>query len=227
MMNRRDAIAGSAGALLGVPLRSPAQTVGKVWRVGVFDFAPISEQHPNALAFFDELRRRGYVRGENLVVERRDAGSLPDRLPAIARELVAWKPDLVTVSGGAPNLAMKAATSSIPIVMTGVADPVSIGLAASLARPGGNITGMTPIVPGGFGGKMLQLLHEAVPGAKRIALFLDPNNASHVQSQGELDPSAERLGLVVRTVEVRKGARADDPASAAAAYRRSDSMSAV
>jgi putative ABC transport system substrate-binding protein len=136
MIDRRHLIAGAGAALLAPPPASLAQTSVKVYRVGVFDYGPVSPQHPNAVAFFDELRRRGYVQGQNLVVERRDAGNQPDRLAEVAREMVAWKPDVITASSTGVNLALKAVTTSIPIVMTGVTDPVGVGLVASLARPG-------------------------------------------------------------------------------------------
>jgi putative ABC transport system substrate-binding protein len=107
MLDRRSVIAGAGGVLLAPALPSRAQP-GKTYRSGVFDYGSVSPQHPNALAFFDELRRRGYVQGQNLLIERRDAGSQPDRLAEVAREMVAWKPHLITASGTGPNLALKA-----------------------------------------------------------------------------------------------------------------------
>jgi len=156
-IDRRRFVAGAGASLLGAwQIPSMAQAPGKVYRVAVFDFFPVSPEHPNAIAFFDELRRRGYVAGRNLIVERRDAGGDPQRLALVAQEVVAWKPDLITASSTAPNVAIKVATATIPILMTGVGDPVSLGLVQSLARPGGNITGIAVIVPGGFAGKQLQ-----------------------------------------------------------------------
>ncbi len=92
MIDRRTVIAGSGAALWAWPFPSPAQPAGKVYRIGVFDYAFVSPQHPNALAFFDELRRRGYVQGQNLVVERRDAGGMADRVAQVAREMVPGSP---------------------------------------------------------------------------------------------------------------------------------------
>ena len=211
-VDRRRLVAAALGAGLAHawPLSVLAQAPGRVYRVAVFDFAPVSAQHPNALAFFDELRRRGYVAGQNLVVERRDAGGDPDRLALVAREVVAWKPDLITASSTAPNLAIKAATSTIPIVMTGVGDPVGIGLAQSLGRPGGNVTGIAFIVPGAFIGKMLQLLHEILPGATRIAMLVNPNNAlNQVMIRQEAPAAAQRLGIEMRVYEVRTSAEVE------------------
>jgi len=203
MIDRRTLIASTGAALLASPFPSLAQPAGKVYRIGVFDYAFVSPQHPNALAFFDELQRRGYVQGKNLVVERRDAGGRADRVAEVAREMVAWAPDLITASTAAPNLALKEATKSIPILLTSVGDPVGVGLVVSLARPGGNITGMTTAVPENFPSKQLQLLHDAVPSASRIAVFVNPDNP---MTKGVLSPlasSARRLGLDLRIFDVR------------------------
>ena len=215
--------AAAAGVLVGWPLASTAQAQGKVYRIAVFDFFPVSPEHPNAVAFFDELRRRGYVTGRNLVVERRDAGGDPDLLARVAREVVAWGPDLITASSTGPNLAIKAATATIPIVMTGVADPVRIGLVESLARPGGNITGVAVIVPGGFAGKQLQLLHEIVPGARRVAMLVNSNNAYYAMVQQEVAPAAQRLGVELRVFDVR-AATEIEPALEAALRARCDAV---
>ena len=223
-IDRRRLVAEAAAtAVLGAwQLPSMAQAPGRIYRVAVFDFLPVSPEHPNAIAFFDELRRGGYVAGRNLVVERRDAGGDPERLALVAQEVIAWKPDLITASTAAPNLAIKAATATIPIVMTGVGDPVRLGLVQSLARPGGNITGIATIVPGGFAGKSLQLLHEIVPGARRIAVLVNPNNAliSAAVAQ-EARPAAEVLGLELRVFDVRVAADIE-PAVELAVSQRCD-----
>src|SRR6476659_2320155 len=120
-MDRRRFVADAAVAVLRAwQIPSMAQAPGRTYRLAVFDFLPVSPENPNAIAFFDELRRGGYVAGRNLVVERRDAGGDPERLALVAQEVIAWKPDLITASTAAPNLAIKAATATIPIVMTGV-----------------------------------------------------------------------------------------------------------
>jgi len=200
MTERRHLLIGMAGVVLGSPLVSLAQTSPRVYRIGVFDYGPVSPQHPNAVAFFDELRRRGYVQGQNLLVERRDAGSQADRVTEVAREMVAWKPDVITASSAIVNLALKAATTSIPIVMTGVGDPVALGLVTSLGHPGGNITGITTSVPENFNAKQLQLLHQAVPHAMRVAVFINPDNPYKLPS---LASAAKQLALELRLFEAR------------------------
>ena len=152
-----------------LPLGALAQTSAKVYRIGVLDMTPPDLRSPTQMAFYEELRQRGYVEGQNLVVERRNAAGQADKLPALARELVALRPDLIVASAPQPNRAVKDATSTIPIVMIAVADPVRAGLVASLARPGGNLTGVATLVPGGFMAKSLELLHQVVPTATRIA----------------------------------------------------------
>jgi putative ABC transport system substrate-binding protein len=203
MIDRRTLIASTGAALLAPPFPSLAQPAGKVYRIGVFDYAPVSPQHPNAVAFFDELRRRGYLQGQNLVVERRDAGGRADRLAEVAREMVAWRPEVITASSAGPNLALKAATTSIPIVMTGVGDPVGVGLVVSLARPGGNITGVATMVPENFSAKQLQLLNDGVPRVRRIAVFVNPDNPTNRNLLALLASAAQRLGLDLRIFEVR------------------------
>jgi len=165
---------------------------------------PPDLRSPGQMAFYEELRQRGYVEGQNLVVERRNAAGQPDRLPALARELVALRPDLIVASSPQPNRAVKDATSTIPIVMFAVADPVRAGLAASLARPGGNLTGVATLVPGGFVAKQLELLHEAVPKATRIAVLVNPTNEIHrIVIPQEVPEAARQLGVQIHIVEAR------------------------
>lgn len=220
-LTRRLLLTAAAAAWAGAGAR--AQQAGRVYRIGVFDFGPVSPQHPNAVAFFDELRERGYVQGRNLIVERVDAGSQAARLAEVAQQIVAWKPDLITASGSGPNLALKAVTSTVPIVMTGVGDPVGLGLVASLAHPGGNFTGVTPVVPGGFVGKQLQLLQEAVPAARRVAIFGKTDNPALAVARAELMSAAPPLGMDLRLFDVPS--REDIDAAIAAA--RKDQRQAV
>jgi putative ABC transport system substrate-binding protein len=153
--------------------------------------------------FLDELRKLGWVEGTSIVIERKEAGSRLDQLPALAAELVRSKPDLIVTVAPQPTRAVKDATSEIPIVMLFVADPVGVGLAASLARPGGNLTGIATVVPGDFIGKSIELLRELLPQAKRVAAFINPSNeAQRLLFPREAPPAAAKLGFQLDVVEV-------------------------
>jgi len=209
-----------AAGLLLMPVDALAQTSAKVYRIGVLDMAPPDLNSPNQRAFYDELRQRGYVEGQNLNVERRNANRQPDQLPALARELVALRPDLIVASGPQPNRAAKDATSTIPIVMIAVADPVQAGLVTNLARPGGNLTGVATVVPGGMMAKTLDLLHQVVPKATRIGMLVSPTNAMHrILVPQEIPEAARRLGVQIITVEASTPDEIEPAINAAVAQR--------
>jgi len=219
----RILLALAAGILL-MPLDASAQTSAKVYRIGTLDMNPPDLTSPSAMAFYEELRQRGYVEGQNLIVERRNAAGQPDQLPALARELVALRPDLIVASSPQPNRAVKDATSTIPIVMIAVGDPVRAGLVASLARPGGNLTGVAAVVPGGFMAKMLELLHQAVPKATRIAMLINPTNEMHrILVPLEIPEAARRLGIQIQVIEART-ADEIEPAINAAVGERAEAL---
>src|SRR4051812_36142413 len=176
VIDRRDLLqvllAVAAGIL--VPSRdASAQTAARVYRIGIlYTSTQPNPRAPSEVAFLDELRNCGYVEGQNLLLERHDAAGQPDRLPALAKELVALRPDLIVASGPQPSRALMDATSTIPIVIVAVADPVRAGLVTSLARPGGNLTGVSSVVPGGIMAKSLDLLHQVAPKATRIGMLV-------------------------------------------------------
>jgi putative tryptophan/tyrosine transport system substrate-binding protein len=179
-----------------MPLDASAQPSAKVYRIGVLETSPPDLRSPSQMAFYEELRQRGYVDGQNLNVERRNANRQPDQLPALARELVMLRPDLIVAFGPQPSRAVKDATSTIPIVMIAVADPVGAGLAASLARPGGNLTGVTTVVAGGIMAKSLELLHQVAPKAARIGMLVNPTNEVHRTCVPlEIPDAARQLGV--------------------------------
>ena len=152
------------------------------------------------------LRERGYVEGQNIAIEYRYTEGKQDRLAELAAELVSLKVDVIVVAGGVrPVRAAKNATKTIPIVMTGGGiDPVEAGLVESLARPGGNVTGITNLT-GELGGKRLELLKEAVPKLARVAVLYDPTGPSNVREVKEVLPVAARaLGLTIQPWEVRR-----------------------
>jgi putative ABC transport system substrate-binding protein len=213
----------AAGILL-MPFDASAQTSAKVYRIGFLEMTPPDLRSPNRMAFYEELRKRGYVEGQNLVVEGRNAAGQPDRLPALARELVALRPDLIVASGPQPNRAVKDATSTIPIVMVAVADPIRAGLATSLARPGGNLTGVSSVVAGGIMAKMLELLHQVAPKATRIGMLVNPTNEMHrILVPLEIPEAARQLGVQIILVEART-ADEIEPAINAAVSQRAEAL---
>jgi putative tryptophan/tyrosine transport system substrate-binding protein len=160
--------------------------------------------------FLQGLRELGYVEGQNLVMVRRDAEGQLDRLPALAAELVRLPVDVIVTTGGVPaTRAAMQATTTIPIVMTEAGDPVATGLVASLARPGGNVTGLSLISPD-LVGKRLQFLKEAAPRVVRVAVLYHPPFAATVTSLREAQAAAPVLGLTVLPMEVRAPDEFDD-----------------
>jgi putative ABC transport system substrate-binding protein len=156
-------------------------------------------------ALLDELRQLGWIEGSTILIDRKPAASRLERLPQLAKELVQSKPDLIIANSPQPVRAAKNATSEIPIVMLYVADPVGVGLVQSLARPGGNLTGVTTLVPGGTIAKSLQLLKELVPTARRIAVLINPTNeVTNRLVPMEAPPAAAQLGFQLDVIEVRE-----------------------
>jgi putative ABC transport system substrate-binding protein len=210
-----------AGALLFVASVSAlAQQPAKPVRIGLLHFGAPS---PNLPAFMEGLREFGYVDGSNLVLEHRDAGSRPDRLKAAADELVQLRPDIVVVAGHTPSMqAAKAATQSIPIVVVAAGDPVGSGLVVSLARPGGNVTGLTMLSPD-LAAKRLELLKEINPGLARVAVVWNPSNPAKLAEWRETQSAARTFGLKLQSLQVRVP-EDFDPAFSAARKDRADAL---
>src|SRR5215813_5104071 len=200
MMIRREFITLLGGAVAW-PLAARAQQQGKIPRIGIIDDAPMWN------AFRQGLRDLGYLEGQNIAFDYRYADGAPDRLAEAAAELVRRPVDLIAVYGTPPARAAKQATSTIPIVMVGIGDPVGAGLVASLARPGGNITGNTVLGPD-VASKRLQLLKEGVP-ASRVALLWNPDNASHASYIEEMRVAAAALAVTLISVPVRNASEFD------------------
>jgi len=188
-------------ALLAAPLTTGAQAAGKVPRVG-FLFYGSSEPSRELDAFRQGLRELGYVEGQNITVEYRFASGQIERLPELAAELVRLKPDVIVTPGTPASLAAKQATRTIPIVFAGVADAVGAGLVTNLARPSGNITGLTS-VSAELGGKRLELLKHMAPKASRMAVLYNPADRSNVLVLKELQDAAPALGLTLQPLEVQ------------------------
>jgi len=187
-------------ALLIAPLAAEAQQAGKLPRVGFL--CPASKPGPFLLSLQKGLREVGYVEGQNISIETRFAEERDERFPALAAELVRLKVDVVVPMGAAALRAAREATSTIPIVMAGTADPVGLGLVASLARPGGNITGVTSLATE-LAGKRLELLKEVLPGLRRIAVFWDPMEPEEAAEWRAYQAAAGPLELRLRSMEVR------------------------
>jgi ABC-type uncharacterized transport system substrate-binding protein len=185
-----------ACSIVAWPRPAQSQPSTKLHRIGIIDDSPIWN------AFREGLRELGYVEGQNLTFEYRYAGGLPDRLVWVAAELVLRPVDLIATFGTPATLAAKQATTTIPIVMIGIGDPVGAGLISNLGRPGGNITGNTILGPD-LAGKRLQLLKEAIPSLSRVGFLWNPDNASHPAQLTELRAVADVMGLKIIPASAR------------------------
>jgi putative ABC transport system substrate-binding protein len=191
--------------LLPLSVRAEAQQPKKVPRIGYLSSLSPSSESTRSEAIRLTLRELGYIEGQNIVTEYRYTEGKLDRAPELAAELVRLKVDIIMVAGGDSWIrAAKNATKTIPIVMMGAgSDPIGAGLIESLARPGGNVTGVTNLT-GELGGKRLELFKEAVPKVARVAVLYDPATQASVLDVKEVLPAAARaLGLTVRLWEVR------------------------
>jgi len=176
-----------------------AQQPKEIPRIGYLGTSSISDPTD---AFRQALHELGYLESKNIVIEYRYTEGKTDRLPNIAAELVRLNVDVIVVQGTVPALAAKQRTSTIPIVMTHVGDPVSRGLVVSLARPGGNITGLTSASPD-LSGKRLELLKETVPRLSRVGVLWRPSSQGSTANFKETEAAARTLGVQVRSLEVR------------------------
>jgi putative ABC transport system substrate-binding protein len=196
-MNRR-AFVTVLGALLAAPRAAEAQQAKKVPRIGVLT-GPVD---PGVEAFRQGLRELGYVERENIAIERRSAEGKLDRLPDLAAELVRLKPDVIVASSNLAIMALQKATQTIPIVMAVVGDVVGAGFVASLARPGGNITGLT-VIAEQLSRKRLELLKEINPKITRVAVFRNPSNPTYAVLWEETRSAATALGIRVFPLDIR------------------------
>ena len=195
---------------LAAPFTTAAQPAGKVWRIGYLSLVEgdLPQYKPWVAAFRAGLRRLGYVEGENLVIEERYAAGQVERLPGLAAELVNLKVDVLVAAPAGTARAARKITSTIPIVFMGEPDPVGTGLVASLARPGGNITGLADahadLVP-----KRLELLKQVAPSASRIAVLWNPSNPSTAPQVKTIEAAAPALGIEIVPVGVNEPSRDD------------------
>jgi putative tryptophan/tyrosine transport system substrate-binding protein len=200
MMDRRAFVIEVAVAAVLSPVAAHAQTPAKARRVGVLmTTTPAAAPHVVA-AFADGLKALGHVEGKDVVIEYRWAEGRPERFAEMAADLVQQKVDVIVASSQAPALAAKRATTTIPIVMVNAADPVEAGLVASLARPGGNVTGLSQQLTSEIRAKQLQLLKETLPRVARVAMLRSPTTTVGVR---EYEAAGRTLELRVQLVEVR------------------------
>ena len=188
--------------LLAVPVIAEAQQPTKIPRIGFLGATPSSVISDRVEAFRQGLRELGYVEGKNIVIEWRHADGKSDRLPALAAELVNLKVDVIVTSGPTATRPAKEATSSIPIVMTFDDDPVGSGFVASLARPGGNITGLSTLSPE-ISGKQLELLKEIVPRLGRVAVIGTSTRQGTAQTLKEMELAAGAFGVKLQYLDIQ------------------------
>jgi putative ABC transport system substrate-binding protein len=214
-------LACTAPASAQAPARpSPAGTA----RIGMLCLTTCD---PAGFPVVEELRRLGWVEGRNLAVERRAAEGRAERLPGLATELVRLRPDVLVAATPQTALAAKDATASIPVVFASVADPVGVGLVRDLARPGGNVTGVATMVPDANVAEAFGIIRELLPGARRVAAFVNPGNAVARRLLAEQAPAASRqFGLVIEVVEVSTSDQVPG-AIAGAKQRGADALSFV
>jgi putative ABC transport system substrate-binding protein len=209
-------------ALVSLPVAG-AQPAPKVSRLGYLSSASPSSAKPFIEALRQGLAELGWVEGQNLAIEYRFAEGKHDRLPALAAELIALKVDVIAAGPTPPALAAKRATTEIPIVMIAVGDPVRQGLVASLARPGGNVTGVSFDVGLEVFTKGLEILRESIPNLRRVAVLSNSTNAAQPVAVRDVTAAARSLGLQLKIVDV-SAASALDGAFAAIAKDRMEAL---
>jgi putative ABC transport system substrate-binding protein len=208
-MERRRFIEVIAGGLLAAPFAASAEQADKVFKIGFLTLgqAPTSSS-VSIKAFYESLRELGWIEGKNFVLTPKFALFKSDRLPELVAELVQLKADVIVVSTAEAALAAKSGTRTIPIVAVDPADAVAIGLVASLARPGGNVTGLsylgTELV-----NKQMELLKQAVPTLSRVAVLTNPANPTHLPRSREAATAAQGLGVKVEPIEARTPSELD------------------
>lgn len=192
----RAAVAIAVSLLASLPLATEAQPPGKVYRIAYLGNSSAALESELIAAFRQGLRDLHYVEGRNIEIEYRWAEGRYDRLPALVAEVVQRKVDIILVAGTPAALAAKEGTRTIPIIMASLGDPIAAGVVPSLARPGGNITGLAAMSPE-IDGKRLQLLKELVPGVSRIAVLWNPTNPNNVARIKQMPAAAQTLRLTL------------------------------
>jgi ABC-type uncharacterized transport system substrate-binding protein len=208
-MDRRTFLASTSAMLLAAPPSAEGQQAGKVYSIGLLSIGTNPARPVQWQPLLDAMRELGYVKGQNLVVQPAFGDGKPDRLPGLVATLVRAKVDVIVVTGSRETKAAREVTAAIPIVMLVVPDPVAQGFVASLARPGGNITGLTNLVPG-LSQKYVELLKEVLPSASRFAVIATPPNPVP-ENRRELEAAVKVLGMSMSFLPV-KGPEDFEPA---------------
>jgi putative ABC transport system substrate-binding protein len=212
-MRRREFFGVLGGAAAAWPLGTGAQSTSRVPQIGFLGNSTAALEANLVGPFRDGLRDLGYIEGQNISIEYRWAEGNYERFPALIRELIALKVDVMVTAGTPATLAVKKTATSIPLVMAAVGDPVGTGIVASLARPGGNITGLSGMAPD-LEGKRLELLREFVPGLSRVGVFWNPANAFNPTAMAQARAAAEVLRIELLPLAVRTTEELDDALAA-------------
>jgi putative tryptophan/tyrosine transport system substrate-binding protein len=202
-MRRREFIALLSSSAVAWPLAAPAQRAGSLPRIGFLGASTPSATGPLLAAFVQRLRELGWHDGQSVVIEYRWAEGRADRIREIAAEFAGRKVDVIITHGNVAVAAAKRATSDIPIVFATANDPLGEGLIANLARPGGNVTGLS-LQQTDTAEKRLALLREVIPGLRLLAIMANPDNSGSVEEMRDIKAAARTLGFEVATVEVRQ-----------------------
>src|SRR6185312_8947287 len=218
-MQRREFIA-FLGVATAWPLAASAQP--KIVRIGFMGNSTAALEANLVDAFREGLHELGYEEGRNIVIEYRWADGNYDQFPALVAELIAAKVDVIVTAGTPAALAVKKATTTVPLIMVAVGDPVGTGLVPGLARPGGNLTGLSSIAPD-LEGKRLQLLREIVPALSHVAMFVNSLNPFHVSSMGQARAAVQAMGIKLQLHDIQKSEDLDD-AFAAIRKERPDAL---
>jgi len=208
----------AALAISAFPLSAVAQSAGKLHRIGFLTGLPVTGAPAWMDAFREGLRERGYVEGQNVTIEWRTHGGVISRRPALVADLVRRRVDVIVASGSRDIRAVRQATAEIPVVMVSGGDPVATGLIASLARPGGNVTGLATARPE-LAAKLLALLKETFPGISRVAVFLWRTGGDYRQIRARLDGTAKALGMTLQYLDINVPADIETAFRAAVAGR--------
>ena len=203
-VKRREFIALLGSAAAALPLAAAAQP--KIPRIGFMGNSTAALEANLLDAFREGLRELGYEEGRNIVIEYRWANGKYDHFPVLVAELIAAKVDAIVTAGTPAALAVKNATTTVPLVMVAVGDPIGTGLVPSLARPGGNLTGLSSIAPD-LEGKRLQLLREVTPALSHVAMFINSLNPFHISSMEQARAAAQAMGIKLRLHDIRKSER--------------------